>query len=184
MKNKLGSFVIADSSKCTGCRACEVACFTTHTKKSNSVSYTVGTVEIPVIPRLYLVKDDDICMPIQCRHCEDAPCLNICAVKAISRVDGIVIVDDDKCIGCKTCLLACPFGAIDLLAQFKDNKPVEQIVINESKKIAYKCDLCKDNDKIACVNACPNEALRLVTPLEDKKEKNIKAALNLLSATK
>ena len=72
------------------------------------------------------------------------------------------------------------YGAIDLLAQFKDNKPVEQIAINKSKKIAYKCDLCKDNDKIACVNACPNEALRLVNPLEDKKEKNIKAALNLL----
>lgn len=184
MKNKLGSFVIADSSKCTGCRACEVACFTTHNEKSNSVGYTVGTVEIPIIPRLYLVKDDDICMPIQCRHCEDAPCLNTCAVKSISRVDGKVIVDDDKCIGCKTCLLACPFGAIDLLDQFKDKKPVEQIAINEIKKTAYKCDLCKDSDKIACVSACPNEALRLVTPLEDKKEKNIKAALNLLSATK
>ena len=184
MKNKLGSFVIADSSKCTGCRSCEVACFTTHNKKSNSISYTVGTVEIPIIPRLYLIKDDEICMPIQCRHCEDAPCLNTCAVKAISRIDGVVIVDDNKCIGCKTCLLACPFGAIDLLAQFKDKKPVEQIAINESKKIAYKCDLCKDNDKIACINACPNEALRLINPLEEKKEKNIKAALNLLSTTK
>ncbi len=184
MKNNLGLFVIADSSKCTGCRACEVACFSSHNKKSNGVSYTVGTVEVPVIPRLYLVKDEDVCMPVQCKHCEDAPCLNSCAVNAIRRVDGMVIVDDDKCIGCKTCLLTCPFGAIDLLAQFKDKKPVCQVSINESKKIAYKCDLCNESDKIACVSACPNNALRLVTPLEDKKEKNIKAALSLLSTTK
>ena len=164
MKNKLGSFVVADPSKCTGCRACEVACFTSH-NANNNVGCTVGTINIPVIPRLYLVKDDAVCMPIQCRHCEDAPCLNTCPVKAISRIDNSVIVDEVKCIGCKTCLLACPFGAIDLL-------------------IAYKCDLCKDKDKLACVNACPNQALKLVTPLEDKKAKNIKAALSLLSTNK
>ncbi|MDU2198952.1 MAG: 4Fe-4S dicluster domain-containing protein [Peptostreptococcaceae bacterium] len=183
MKNKLGSFVIADSSKCTGCRACEIACFTNHNKENN-VGYTVGTVEVPVIPRLYLVKDDNVCMPIQCRHCEDAPCLNICPVNAISREDSTMIVDNDKCIGCKTCLLACPFGAIDLLPQYKDGKEVEQRVIDESNKIAYKCDLCKNDEKIACIDACPNKALKLITPMEDKRNKNKKAALGLLMANK
>ena len=76
------------------------------------------------------------------------------------------------------------FGAIDLLTQYEDSKPVEQRAIDESNKIAYKCDLCKDKDKLACVNACPNQALKLVTPLEDKKAKNIKAALSLLSTNK
>ena len=53
MKNKLGSFVVADPSKCTGCRACEVACFTSH-NANNNVGCTVGTINIPVIPRLML----------------------------------------------------------------------------------------------------------------------------------
>lgn len=183
MKNKLGSFVIADPNKCTGCRSCEVACFTMHNKE-NKVAYTVGTVEIPVIPRLYLVKDDKFCMPVQCRHCEDAPCLNTCPVKAIKRENNIISVVEEKCIGCKTCLLACPFGAIDLLPQYKDGKEVEQIGIDDSNKMAYKCDLCKQNNKLACVEACPQEALKLVTPMDDKKSKNKQAALSLLMTNK
>ena len=183
MKNKIGSCVIADPNKCTGCRACEVACFTMH-NQHNNVGYTVGTVDIPVIPRLYLVKGDNFCMPIQCRHCEDAPCLNSCPQKAIVKENNIMSINEEKCIGCKTCLLACPFGAIDLLPQYEDGKEVEQVILDENKKIAYKCDLCKDNEKIACISACPQEALKLVTPIDDKKAKNRQAALSLLLTNK
>lgn len=183
MKKQLGSFVIANPNKCTGCRSCEVACFIAH-NSHNNVGYTVGTVDIPVIPRLYLVKGDTFYMPIQCRHCEDAPCLNTCPVKAINKENNIMVIDEDKCIGCKTCLLACPFGAIDLLPQYKDGKEVEQISLEESNKMAYKCDLCKDNEKIACINACPQSALKLMTPIDDKKSKNKQAALSLLMTNK
>lgn len=112
MKKEIGSFVVGDSTKCTGCKACELACFTVHNRKSNHLGKTVGTVTVPVTPRLFLTKFEQGCMPIQCKHCEDAPCLNACTKGAISRIDHQVIVDAEKCIGCKDCMQACPFGAI------------------------------------------------------------------------
>lgn len=179
MKRDIASFVVADYSKCIGCRACEIACFVSH-NKDNSVGFTVGSVEVPIIPRLYLIKDEKLCMPIQCRHCEDAPCLNTCLNGAIKKENSIIFIDNNLCIGCKTCLLACPIGAIDLQPLYKDGKEVEQINLKEENKIAYKCDLCKDNDKIACINACPNQALKLINPVDDKKQKNKRAAMSLL----
>lgn len=110
MKKEIGSFVVGDSTKCTGCKACELACFTVHNRKSNHLGKTVGTVTVPVTPRLFLTKFEQGCMPIQCKHCEDAPCLNACTKGAISRIDHQVIVDAEKCIGCKDCMQACPFG--------------------------------------------------------------------------
>lgn len=181
MEKNIASFVVADYSKCIGCRACEIACFVSH-NKNNNVGFTVGTVEVPLMPRLYLVKEGNLCMPIQCRHCEDAPCLNTCVNKAIKKENNIMFVEDSLCIGCKTCLLACPIGAIDLQPQYIEGKKVEQINLEEEKKIAYKCDLCKDSEKIACINTCPNQALKLINPIDDKKCKNKKAAISLLMA--
>ena len=86
MKKEIGSFVVGDSTKCTGCKACELACFTVHNRKSNHLGKTVGTVTVPVTPRLFLTKFEQGCMPIQCKHCEDAPCLNACTKGAISRI--------------------------------------------------------------------------------------------------
>ena len=54
MKKEIGSFVVGDSTKCTGCKACELACFTVHNRKSNHLGKTVGTVTVPVTPRLFL----------------------------------------------------------------------------------------------------------------------------------
>lgn len=83
---------------------------------------------------------------VRCQHCADAPCVQSCLTGALSQdtVSGIVAVDAEKCIGCWTCILACPFGAIRQdVAQGK----------------AVKCDLCQGRDTPACVDNCPNEAL-------------------------
>lgn len=174
-------FVIADPDKCIGCRTCMIGCVVAH---SDEDIFYQNLDEINFNPKLSVIKTKEVSAPIQCRHCEDAPCLNSCPQKAIVKENNIMSVNEEKCIGCKTCLLACPFGAIDLLPQYEDGKEVEQVILDENKKIAYKCDLCKDNEKIACISACPQEALKLVTPIDDKKAKNRQAALSLLLTNK
>lgn len=183
MKNNLNNFVVADPNKCIGCKACEVACFVVH-NANNNVGYTVGTVTTPIIPRLNLVREEEFTMPIQCRHCEDAPCANSCTAGAIKQEDNIIFIDEKACIGCKTCLLACPFGAIDLLPKYNNGKPVTQLTLEEDKKVAYKCDLCKDMGTRACIKACPKDALSLVEPIKEQKSKKAKAALGLLEIVK
>ena len=61
---------MGDSTKCTGCRACETGLLYVHNRESNHVGKTVGTVSVPVAPRLFLTKFEEGCMPIQCKHCE------------------------------------------------------------------------------------------------------------------
>jgi electron transport protein HydN len=188
---KLNSFVVADPNKCIGCKVCEVACAVTH---SDVQLTTCGNMEVPVIPKLYLVKTAEVTMPIQCRHCEDAPCANACPVNAITQKDNVIVVDEGVCVGCKTCMVACPFGAIDLVPQYKAGQEVAQRVLKSETDegltdkgvvIASKCDLCVGRATgPACVESCPEKALEVVTPMKDKKKRNQEAALNLLVSVK
>lgn len=166
-------FVIADAGKCIGCKACELACFAVH-NRSNGVSAAVGTVTIPVIPRLYVIKAGSFRAPVQCRHCENAPCAAACPVQAIRQEHGSILIAEERCIGCKACALACPFGAITLAKAYSHGQEVKQARLAEhtehgtepkARMIAYKCDLCGQCEAAspACVDACPAGALTLVT---------------------
>ena len=170
----MGKYVTCDATKCSGCRACEMACFAEHNRIENGVGKTIGTVEVPVTPKLYVTRFNEyISAPIQCKHCEDSPCINVCSKNAITRINGQVIANAEKCIGCKDCMLACPFGAIDLLPVHKDKKPVWQMDGCTIEKVASKCNLCMDNPEgPACVRVCPNNALRIVEPSDEKTAKN------------
>lgn len=191
MSSRLNSFVVADPKKCIGCRACEVACAVTH---CDSQVTTAGTMATPIIPRLYLVKTAEVTMPIQCQHCEDAPCANVCPIGAITQKENSIIVNEETCIGCKSCLMACPFGAIDLVPQYKQEQAVVQRVLKmktdeglaeKAQVIASKCDLCpKSEQGPACVEACQQQALEVVSPVKEKKSRNEEAALKLLDSVK
>ena len=135
-----------------------------------------------------LLKVNNFTVPVQCRHCEDAPCAKACSINAIKNEDNSIIIDEKLCIGCKACVVVCPFGAIEMGTKCKDGKKVMQKVQKEfaeegleekEEKVAYKCDLCKEQDEPACIKACPKNALRLFDVIEEKRMRNIKAVNNL-----
>lgn len=165
----MNSFVIANSKKCIGCRTCEAACVMAHSdgdilvKKRDLLKFN---------PRLKVIKTDNVSAPIQCRHCEDAPCANACPNGSIYNKDGKILINEDTCIGCKSCVVACPFGAIDMIEDKKDGKIVLQAGLkqknegtleNKGRVIANKCDLCDGRERgPACVEVCPTKALNFI----------------------
>jgi electron transport protein HydN len=188
MSSEFSLFVSVDPAKCTGCKACEMACFQAHNEKRNRVGKTVGTISVPVTPKLYVTVTETVSLPIQCKHCENSPCMAVCKQKAISRVNGIVLIDegkcgsavvvnDNRCIGCKDCLLACPFGAVALMPSYTGGVQAQQADGQTGTVAASKCDLCFEDPKgPSCVRNCPNEALRLTDIDAERKQKNIAAA--------
>lgn len=129
---------------CMGCHSCEMACAVAH---SAGQSLYAALFETPKPkPRLYVEwVAPDRPVPIVCRHCEEAPCMHACIAGAISRsAAGVVASDKERCIGCWTCVMVCPYGVIG--RHLEEHK-------------AYRCDRCPDHEIPACVNACPTCAL-------------------------
>ena len=146
----MNRFIMADASKCIGCRTCEVACVVSHQAEQDCASLTPETF----LPRIHVIKGVNISTAAICRQCEDAPCANVCPNGAIIRDKGFIHVMQERCIGCKTCVVACPYGAMTVT------------VMNQQAQ-ALKCDLCHHRaEGPACVAACPTQALRVMVPAE------------------
>lgn len=154
------SIVFANPDKCIGCKKCEMACAGAHIGLSFKEAKKRG---LPVISRIKVVKVDNVKFPIQCRHCEDAPCAHACPFGAIQQLDGLVSVNENLCVGCKMCVMACPFGAIEVGVEGET-----AFSGRTNSGSAKKCDLCQawraSNGKevCACVEACPKHALQFV----------------------
>lgn len=149
MAKQLGFYV--DLSACSGCKACQIACKDKNDLDDGRMWRRVVEVEGGEWfqqGEAWITNVFSYYITTACYHCEDAPCMNVCPAKAIDkREDGIVLIDEDKCIGCRYCEWACPYGAPQ---------------VNNSGVIT-KCDMCYDyvdaGQSPACVSVCPMRAL-------------------------
>jgi len=162
--------IMINVEKCLACKSCEIACAVAHSK---SGVLEEAITEWPRPQRRITVEAaGEYGVPIQCRHCEAAPCIEICPTGAIQRFDeqAPVLVDADLCIGCKLCMLICPFGVLQ---------------IGQEGRAIMKCDMCLERERekgqeAACVEACPTGALKLVSLNEVTKSKRQEASKQLI----
>jgi anaerobic carbon-monoxide dehydrogenase iron sulfur subunit len=140
--------IFIDEQYCIGCRLCEIYCQVKHSK-SKKILKAFREDQPDVIARVLVEEIGNNSFAIQCRHCDDAPCVGACISGAMAKNEntGVVICDEEKCVGCWSCIMVCPYGVIK-----RDIK---------SSKVASKCDLCFDEEEPACVKNCPNEALKI-----------------------
>lgn len=140
--------------RCIACRACEVAC-----EKEHGISL------------ISVYEFEDMAVPLNCRHCERAPCIEVCPTKAIKREGDAVIISGEKCIGCYMCSAVCPYAIP---------------IVDPVRELAIKCDLCADRraeGKLpACVSVCPTDALVFGEINEIMEEKRRRKAERIVEA--
>lgn len=133
-----GKVLFINPEKCTGCRNCEMVCSVYHCGVSN-----------PARSRIRILKWEEmgLYLPMTCQHCETPVCTEVCPTKAChkDRENQRVIINPNKCIGCKTCIMACPFGH-----PFFD--PVD--------RVTCKCDYCDGDPQ--CVLFCNPKAVNYI----------------------
>ncbi|MEW5723944.1 MAG: 4Fe-4S dicluster domain-containing protein [Thermodesulfobacteriota bacterium] len=146
MKKQLAFYV--NAQRCLGCFTCAMACKNQYHQEPG----VVWRMVYPLSEEIYPHRERAF-YSLACNHCENPTCLEVCPVKAYTKreSDGVVVHDQERCIGCKNCIRSCPYGA-----------PRYNPVLNK----AEKCSLCWQRLdaglKPACVQACPVEALQLV----------------------
>ncbi len=148
----MNKFIAAEAAECIGCHACEIACAMAHNQENWPLSHS------DFRPRIHVVGKGQAANPVACHHCNNAPCVTACPVNALTFQPDSVQLDEQKCIGCKRCAIACPFGVVEMV-----------------DTIAQKCDLCnqRSSGTQACIEVCPTQALRL---MDDKGLQQIKVA--------
>ncbi|MGN1155030.1 MAG: 4Fe-4S dicluster domain-containing protein [Agathobacter sp.] len=135
--------VYVNEAWCLGCHLCEYNCAFANSGETDMVKALKGK---NIYPRIRVENDEKISYAVSCRHCPDPICVKSCISGALSKTpEGTVVIDKTKCVGCYTCILVCPYGAISHNAQ----------------GAVQKCELCLENScgKPACVSGCPNNAI-------------------------
>lgn len=128
---------------CLGCHLCEYYCAFANSGKGDMAA---ALKNVTIHPRIQIEEKNGVSFAVSCRHCEEPLCVKSCISGALSSHDGLIEVDVGKCVGCYTCILVCPYGAI---------------MPAGGGGVVQKCELCVKNAGgiPACVSHCPNQAL-------------------------
>jgi carbon-monoxide dehydrogenase iron sulfur subunit len=164
--------LVTDMERCLGCGTCVIECAMAHTNAATLAEAMY--CQTPVQSRIHLEPVGEFGMPMQCRHCEDAPCIVVCPTDAIHRLskDGPVLLVKDRCIGCRLCLFVCPFGVIEM---------------SRAGTAMVKCDLCVERTEVgeepACVAGCPTGALQFSDITDYLRQRRREAARQVASSS-
>ncbi|HUV07861.1 MAG TPA: 4Fe-4S dicluster domain-containing protein [Spirochaetia bacterium] len=170
-KRPMDKRIIVRIERCMGCHSCELACALAHSSTKELISL-MENGEKPGY-RINVEAYGINSIPVNCQHCEEAGCLMVCPTGAIHRAGdrGPVLYDAERCIGCRMCIQACPFGVVT--------------VSPEGKRV-LKCDLCVErlakHQEPACVVACPTQALVFADQEDGNRIKRRKVAAQLVAA--
>lgn len=137
--------VFPEEDYCVACHLCEVFCRVQHSRSKDIIKAHKKESPAP-LAGIRVEEKGALSFALNCRHCEEPYCVYACLTGAMRQdpETGVVTVDTSRCVGCWTCILACPYGAI---------------VRDEANHRVYKCDLCAGFPEPACVANCPNGAL-------------------------
>ena len=126
---------------CLACHLCEYYCAFANSGETDMARALMG---IKINPRIRIEEKNGVSFAVSCRHCKEPLCVKACITGALKQKDGVISIDHDKCVGCRTCVLVCPYGAIT---------PADNGVMQ-------KCELCTRNGGTPkCVEGCPNGAI-------------------------
>jgi len=129
----MNKIIAVNPDKCTNCKLCEMACAL---KKTGAFDPLKSRIKVNVFAQEFRH------IPVTCFQCADAPCVKVCPAGALLQGEGVVRFVPEACIGCKMCMLACPFGVISF---------------DEEQGLIYKCDQCGGDPE--CVKFCAYGAL-------------------------
>lgn len=135
---------------CVQCYLCQVACVVEHSR-SKDVIKAYFLEKLRFTERCRVHSKGPVSISIMCRHCSEPECMEACKNGSIVKdKSGRVMVNEEKCVSCWMCIMACPYGVI---------KKMNDVPRGIYHPVSLKCDLCPESEVPACVRACPNRAL-------------------------
>ena len=153
--------MVVDLAKCKNARKCMKACQSAHQLKPEQHHINVLEIDDPKSGANYY-------MPKLCNHCDNPPCVTVCPVDAtFKRKDGLVLIDNERCIGCRFCIAACPYSARSFnWTEPRDAEEYKDVTYNMEKnvpqkkgtvtKCVFSADRLREGKLPSCVSACPN----------------------------